>query len=82
MRFEHRECVCQTHSLGVGLNQSDTDGEADEAGHIMDLKSFHQLTPVCLDGFDAQIETLGHIFRGMPFCNQLQHFALARTELA
>ena len=35
----------------------------------MELKSLHQLTPVCLDRFDTQVEALRHVLGGMPFGN-------------
>src|SRR5690349_9398380 len=69
------------YGLGVGLDQSDTDREANEAGHIMNFEPFHQLASVCFNRLHAQVEALSDIFRGMSFRDELQNFSLAHTEL-
>ena len=42
----------------------------------MDLQPFHQLRPMRFDGFHAQVQTLGDLFRRAPFGDQLEDFPL------
>ena len=66
--------------LGIGLDQSDPHRETDESRHIVNVEPLHQLTSVGFDGFHAQVQTVGNFFRGLPFRDELEDFALTHAQ--
>src|SRR5215469_18638891 len=64
--------------LPLGRNETDADRVADQAGDVVDVQFFHELSPVGLDGLHAHAEQSGDLLGGVSFGNQLEDFALPK----
>src|SRR5258706_15375723 len=56
---------------------------ADESGDVMDIELLHDLLPVFLDRFYAQIQFGRDLFVRITLCDQLEHlrFALSKFDI-
>jgi hypothetical protein len=81
---EHRgpviESLTRQEESGIEADQAAADGEAHEAGHVVDAHAIHQADTVKLDGFDADLQTLRHFLRVLSFGDELENGSLALGE--
>src|SRR5713101_1824833 len=61
-----------------GSGQPPADGVAHEAGRLMDVQLPHQVAPMRLDGFDAQVQVRRYLLRRLPLRDALDDLAFAR----
>ena len=54
-----------------GGGQPAADGVADESGRLMDVQLAHEVDAMGLDGFDAQPQERGNLFRRLPLGDAL-----------
>src|SRR5438477_9861978 len=62
-------------------DQPHPDGEAHQAGQVLDAEPLHDLAAVGLDRLGADLEPDGDVAHAVPFAEQLEHLALAHGEL-
>src|SRR5512136_184420 len=72
---------CRGDGLGVQRDQAVLDGEADEAGGVVDLQLGHEVAAVLLDGLRAEVEVTGDGRIGVALGDELEDFPLAGGEL-
>src|SRR5713101_4038432 len=61
-----------------GSGQPPADGVAHEGGGLMDVQLPHQVAPMRLDGFDAQVQVRRYLLRRLPLRDALDDLAFAR----
>ena len=66
--------------LGFQLDQSVTDGVANQSGDVVDVESLHQLRAVRFDRLDAQVQGVRDLLGGIAFGDHLQNFAVPRRQ--
>ena len=67
--------------MHAAFNDSGGDGEAGQAGDIVNIQFFHEMLTMLFDGLDADAKFRGDLFVHMPLGNQLQQLGFARSQL-
>src|SRR5688572_5439014 len=63
------------------FNNAGADSVTGEPGRIMDSQFIHDILPMFLDRFYADLQVTGDLLVRFAFGDQLQHFHLTRTEM-
>src|SRR2546426_9841301 len=63
------------------LDDSDSNGIPHQAGDVVNPQAVHQLFAMSFDCFDADVENACNVLGAFSFTDQLQDFALTRSEL-
>src|SRR5207302_9282983 len=85
--LHHDEAVCQqfgeTMSFWSKLDLDDviTNGIEDQLAYGMDAQFAHDIRPVGLYCFYAQIQNRGDLFSALPLSQKLHDFTLSRSHL-
>ncbi len=72
--------VLRYRGQNIGAGHAVLDGEARQAGHVVQVELFHQVRAVIFGGLDADFEFGGDFLRAEAFGDELQNFAFARGE--